>query len=246
MRLIFGDGKLGTELATQTNWKIVSRKQDGIDITKPHTYEHVLMYNDNLEIVNCMGHVKTLDNTKDLHWKINYVAVIDLVNMCNLYNVKLIHISSDFIYGLSKEFATEEDIPVHYPQWYIYTKLLADGYIQAKANNYLLIRASFKENPFPYSEAFEDLNGNFDYINVIANKIIKLIELNEKGVFNVGTEFKNMYELAKQTKSGVTPVLKKDHYTYDINVTMDTKKYENCTNKLSSTFPTKGTIFKNT
>jgi len=212
MKVIFGDGVLGTELSRITNWKVISRKKDNIDITNPETYKYLLQTNKITEIINCIGYTNTNDNTKDLHWSINYLSVLNLVDLCNLYNIKLIQLSSDFIYGLSKNVADEETIPVHYERWYIYTKLLADAYVQARSKNYLLLRTSFKKRPFPYDTAWSDLIGNFDYVDVIANKIVYLINKNATGIFNVGTKLKSMVDLALQTNKKVSISLKGDHY----------------------------------
>ena len=62
----------------------------------------------------------------------------------------------------------------------------------------MTIRTSFKPNPFPYNKAVPQI-GNFDYVDVISSLIIKLIEKNASGVFNVGTEKKTMLDLAKRT-----------------------------------------------
>jgi len=43
--------------------------------------------------------------------------------------------------------------------------------------------------------------GNFDYVNVIADLIIKLIKGNASGIYNVGTESKSMFTLASKTKN---------------------------------------------
>ena len=134
--LILGDGLLGSELVRQTDWDYISRKKDGIDFTDYSTYEHFLeSYN---EIINCIAYTDTYSEEKDRHWNVNYAGVADLVHLCNFHNKKLIHISSDYLYTHSKENASEEDVPVHCRNWYGYTKLLADGYVQLKSNNFLL------------------------------------------------------------------------------------------------------------
>jgi len=76
-----------------------------------------------------------------------------LVDLCNQYNKKLVHISTDYLYTFSKDNATENDVPVHCRNWYGYTKLLADGYVQLKADNFLLIRSTHKAEPFTFDTA---------------------------------------------------------------------------------------------
>jgi hypothetical protein len=55
--------------------------------------------------------------------------------------------------------------------------------------------------------------------------IIKdLIEGDAVGVYNVGTELKTMYDLAKMTKDTVIPVNKKFHSTMPSDVTINLDK----------------------
>ena len=54
--------------------------------------------------------------------------------------------------------------------------------------------------------------------------MIKLIEKNAKGLFNIGTEQKTMYELAKRTKSDVESVHGLLNETMPIDVTMNLNK----------------------
>ncbi len=220
-KLILGNGLLGKELVKQTGWNNINRKEHNIDFSKPETYDYLIKTFD--VIVNCIAHTDTYSNDKQKHWDINYKGVIDLVDICNKYNKKLVHISTDYIYTNSKEEASEEDIPIHCNNWYGYTKLLADGYVQAKSNNFLLLRGTHKKEPFPYDKAWVHQIGNFDYVSVITNLIVKLINKDCFGVYNVGTEIKTMYDLAKRTKKDV----KCDVYhplSVPKNITMNVKK----------------------
>ena len=154
----------------------------------------------------------------------NYKAVSDLVDLCNQYNKKLVHVSTDYLYTHSKEEASEEEVPVHCNNWYGYTKLLADGYIQLKSNHFLLIRSGHKKEPFLYDKAWTDQVGNFDYTSVITKLIVELIQGNANGIFNVGTELKNMFDLAKKTKDDVLPIAKDKNIGIPDNISMNLSK----------------------
>ena len=221
-KLILGDGLFGSEIHKQTNWDYISRKKDNIDFRNPSTYEDYLQGYDT--IINCVGHVDVYGNDKQTHWDTNYKAVSDLVDICNEDNRSLVHMSTDFVYSNSVDNASEEDVPVHCGNWYGYTKLLSDAHVQLKSNDYLLIRTSYKPYPFPYDKAWTSQKGNFDYVNKITTLVIKLIEGNAKGVYNVGTETKTMFDLAKQTNMGVLPSSDLYHDTMPTNVTMNLKK----------------------
>ena len=193
--VVLGDGLLGKEIINQTGWDYYSRKKDNLNINNIVTWSHLLLPYD--VIVNCIAYTKTYDDNKQQHWDINYKAVAELVDYCNNHNKKLIHISTDYIYANSFQNADEEiTVPAQIETWYGYTKLLGDAYVQLKSKNYLICRESHKPFPFPYKEAWDNVETNGDFVNVIAELIIKLINKEAKGVFNVGTEPKTIYDLA--------------------------------------------------
>ena len=202
--IVLGDGLLGQEIVNQTGWNYISRKKDSFDIGNLSSFfEEFRKYS---IIVNCIANTDTYSDDKESHWKTNYVFVDELIKFCNKNYIKLVHISTDYIYTGSVENASEEDVPVHCNTWYGYTKLLSDGLVQLQSKDYLVIRCSHKPNPFPYEKAWIDVIGNFDYVDVISNKIVQLINNKSSGVFNVGTELKSIYDLALKTNPNVEPI----------------------------------------
>jgi dTDP-4-dehydrorhamnose reductase len=195
--LILGNGLLGSELARQTGWDVKSRKEDGVDICNPESYD-ISGYD---VVINCIACTDTYSKDKELHWNVNYKGVADLVDKCNEQGVKLVQISSDYVYANSEPDASEDSVPVHHESWYGYTKLLSDGHVQLKSNDYLLVRCGHKPRPFPYDKATSAVVGNFDYVDTISSMIVLLIISEESGVHNVGTEKKTMYELAKASRN---------------------------------------------
>lgn len=194
--LILGNGLVGSELQRQTGWDCIARDSHGFDVRYPEQFDAFLRgYK---TIINCIGYVDDYHN-RDMNWTANWLAVIDLVDWCNLNNVKLVHMSSDCVYRGRKPFAKETDVPVHAENWYAYTKLLADGYIQARARDYLMVRMALKGKPFPF-DFVSDRIGNFDYVDKIVALIVQLIEKGASGVFNIGTQPKSMLHLARLTK----------------------------------------------
>ena len=211
--LILGDGLLGSEIYRQTNWDFISRKKNNIDVLN---FETLIPHMENYSVIlNCIAFTKTYSYDKNSNWLINYKFVDELVEYCNKTNKKLIQISTDYIYANSVSNASEEDVPSHLNTWYGYTKLLSDGHVQLKCNNYLICRLSHKPNPFPYDKAWTDIKTNCDYVDVISSLVIRLILKNENGVYNIGTESKSIYDLAIKT-SIVAPILK------PLNVPSDT------------------------
>jgi dTDP-4-dehydrorhamnose reductase len=219
--LVLGDGLLGSEIVKQTGCDFISRKATGFNI-------------DNLDIidinydviVNCIANTDTYSDDKEGHWNVNYKFVDKLIDFCNDASVKLVQISTDYLYANSNVNAVEDtDVPVHGNNWYSYTKLLADGLIQLKSKDYLLCRTSFKPTPFPYENAWIDQLNNADYVDIIANYIILLINKNSEGVFNVGGEFTTPYSLALITNPNVGKIKRPNDVP--MNTTMNINKMKN-------------------
>lgn len=224
--VILGDGLLGTELARQTNWDVLSRKSDAFDLTAPETFQSMLLGKGYdvfkyAVVVNCVANTDTYSKDRQAHWDVNYRGVADLTDFCNRWRIKLVHISSDYVYANSTGMPSEEDVPVHQETFYAYTKLLADAYIELRSEDYLIIRATHKEYPFRHKVAWINQLGNFDYVDRIASSIIKLIDLNMNGIFNVGTELKSMYDLAKRTVTDVEAVMAPPHTPTNTQMNLD-------------------------
>lgn len=203
--LILGYGLLGKELVKQTGWDYLTYEKDGINADHFETFHIEPVYQADT-IINCIGFTDTYNEERDNHWKINYEFVADLVDFCRTSGKKLVHVSTDYIYAGSKFCMSEFDIPVHQQTWYAYCKLLADGYVQLRAKDYLMFRCSFKPKPFPYQKAYGGVFGNFDYVDVIAGQMVELINENRTGVWNIGTRLKTITELAQQTNPNIEEI----------------------------------------
>lgn len=225
--LVLGDGLLGSEIITQTGWNCVSRKKNSVNAEDFISWSGLL---DNYDtIVNCIGFTKTYENNQKDSWNLNVVFVSDLIEYCNKNNKKLVHISTDYLYAGSVPNATESDVPIPVNTWYGYSKLVGDALVQLQSKNYLMCRLSHKPNPFPYDSAWTDIHTNCDSANIISGLVIDLINLDANGVYNVGTEIKSIYDLAKRSNPEITPINKPTHVPNDISMNV-----EKLTNKIKS------------
>ncbi len=244
--LVLGDGLLGSEIIKKTNWDYVSRKKDNFDIHNVELYPyHLSGAFDGIGskkydvIVNCIANTDTYSLDKKSHWDTNYKFVDNLIRFCNSNEIKLVQISTDYIYSGSREDASEGDVPVHCENWYGYTKLLADGLVQLSSNDYLICRCTHKPKPFPYSKAWTDQIGNFDYVDIIAGIIISSIERNLCGIYNIGTNKKTVYELASLTKE-VDPVNSPEYFPKNTSMNISKLRRDMAKPFFSIAIPTYG------
>jgi len=218
--LVLGYGKLGKEIVYQTGWDCLSRKKDNIDLNNFNDWSWKLNGYD--IVINCIANTDTYSNDYESIINSNYKFVTHLTQYCNENEIKLTHISTDYVYANSEEFANEKTIPITDGSWYSLSKLLADEHIKLFSENYLICRLSHKPKPFPYDSAWTNVKTNADYTDVISSLVIELIKKDAKGLYNVGTEEKTIYDLAKQTNQNVKKSLAPSHVPK--NVTMDLTK----------------------
>jgi dTDP-4-dehydrorhamnose reductase len=238
--VVLGDGLLGSEIIKQTGWDFISRKKDNFDINNHESFFQFFIENYNSIvfwkkydiIINCIANTDTYSSNKEDMYNTNYKSVAALSDFCKKENIKLVHISTDYIYAGSVSNATEEDLPIPANNWYSYYKLLADEYISLTNSNHLICRCLFKEKPFQFEYAWTDQIGNFDYVDVIANLIIHLVNSEAIGIFNVGTKLKTIFQLAEQTK-GVKESLRPEWVPNDVS-TNTSKLYNFLNERLSN------------
>ena len=228
-----GSGILGTAL--QNAWPI------SLDCWSPSSSELNIIdeermskfYHDNRErlqkmhgIVHCAAFTDVpgaeTDKASAISANINGTRNVKR-GLCWPLGLPMIYISTDYVYpgedGDYKE--TDRISPVNF---YAQTKFLGEAYAEEKED--LIIRTSFKPNdPWPYPKAFDDLYTSADYVDVIAPKIINLIVHAETGVYNVGTERKTVYDLARRRNTKVKPMSKNDikdvYLPSDISMNLD-------------------------
>jgi dTDP-4-dehydrorhamnose reductase len=196
-------------------------KKISFDLTQPEIFKKHLTQQKWDVIINCIANTDTYSPALEGHWNVNFKGAADLTDFCNEQGIKLVHISTDYVYTNSIHPASENDVPVHGQNWYSYTKVLAEGYVQLKSKNYLIIRATQKPTPFPYPKAWIDQIGNFDTVDKIAAIMIKLVNANASGLMNVGTVRKSMHELALQTNPEVQPANKPAHVPSDTSMVLE-------------------------
>lgn len=217
--LILGDGLLGSEIINQSNWNYISRSKDNFDVKNfKHFKSKLLNYN---TILNCIAFTKTYSLDENSHKKINYEFVKELTDYCNDEQKKLIHISTDYVYANSKNSRTEEDVCIPDENWYAKTKLMADEYVISNSDNYLLLRLSHKPYPFPYDFAWNDVFTCADYTPIISKHVIDLIEKDCFGVYNVGTQRKSIFELARKSNPDVKPIGAPNNIPKDVSMNLN-------------------------
>ena len=219
-----GHGNLGKELiriADRYGIEYIVPERRDLDISSPHcVYTYHKCNNDNIDcVVHCAAYtnVPGAEANKKIAIDTNIFGTKNIANeFCQQNGVSLVYISTDYVYPGIKGSYKEIDItqPINF---YALTKLAGEAYA---GENDLVIRTSFKPRKWRYPRAFVDLFTSADFIDVIADKVSFLVAHKAKGIFNVGTERKSVYDIAKQCNPSIEPMSCTE--ITDVNLPTDT------------------------
>ena len=165
---------------------------------------------------------------KTMAAELNVIGTFNMAKLARTLDIPLIYISTDYVYSGSGVFGgyLEDDIAKPF-NYYGQTKYIGESFVQRPED--LIIRTSFKPSgPWEYTHAFEDLYTSADYVDVIAPMINLLILSGETGIYNIGTERKTIYELAKSRNPQVSRMSRSamgDSLPEDVSMNID--KYNN-------------------
>lgn len=124
----------------------------------------------------------------------NIGGTVNLVRLCIDHGIRLIYISTDYVFDGRKGNYNEDD-PVHPVNKYAWSKLGGECAVRLYDNS-LIVRTSFSENRFPYDKAFIDQWTSRQSVEVTAKQLVRLIALDYKGIVNVGGKRQTVFEYA--------------------------------------------------
>lgn len=138
--------------------------------------------------------------------EVNIGGTVNLVKLCSLNKIKLIYISTDYVFD-GKNGRYKEDDPVWPVNKYAWSKLGGECAVRL-LDNYLIVRTSFGPNIFPYEKAFTDQWTSRENVKTIAGKIGKLVKSNIQGTIHVGGPRRTVWQYASSLAKLVRPVKK--------------------------------------
>ena len=130
---------------------------------------------------------------------LNIIGTANVVKACHINNIKMVYISTNFVYPGQKGNYTENDDlnPVNKYGW---SKLGGECSVKI-LKNYLILRICMTEDLYPHKTAFYNYYTSFLTKTDSAKIILKL--LNKKGVFNIGGIKQSAYNYAKKLNPNI-------------------------------------------
>ena len=172
-------------------------------------------------------HLAGLSRPMKIH-EINISKSIDLniIGTCNLVkeasknNIKLIYLSTSYVYpGVKGNYSETDSLR----PWnnYGWSKLGGEAAVQMYKNS-LILRICMTEKPFVHKKAYADVKSNFIYQEEAADIVLKL--LNKKGIINVGGPSKKIFDFAKKDNPKIKKIYSNGNLPKKIDMNLNKLK----------------------
>lgn len=155
---------------------------------------------------NYILHLAGLSRPMNIHdTKISRSINLNIVGTCNVVNessklgIKVIYLSTSYVYPGTKGNYKEED-PLKPWNNYSWSKLGGECAVQMYKNS-LIIRLCMTEKPFVHKHAYSNVKSNFIYQEDAAKLILKII--NKKGLINLGGPSQTVYNFVKKYNKNI-------------------------------------------
>lgn len=198
-RILFtgGSGLLGSEIK-----KLIPRScfpsHEEFDVTNYELMKNYLEGRNIKKIVHAAAVTSPPKVEKEILKALdtNIIGTSNIAKLCYNNGIKLIYISTDYVFNGKEGNYSEEDSvsPVNKYAW---SKLGGECAVRM-CDNSLIIRTSFGPNEFPYEKAFTNQWTSRESVSVIAKKLVNILDRDINGVIHLGGTRKTVYEYARE------------------------------------------------
>ena len=206
------DGRFGKVLKTlKSKNKFIFRNKKQLNILSSKSIES------NLKKFkpNYILHLAALSRPMKIHDKnisksidLNIIGTCNIVKTAEKFKIKVIYLSTSYVYPGTKGNYTEED-PVKPWNNYSWSKLGGECAVQMYKNS-LIIRLNMTEKPFIHKKAYANVRSNFIFQQDAAKLIFKVLIL--KGVINLGGPSQSVYSFAKKNNKKIKKIYSRGEF----------------------------------
>ena len=161
-------------------------------------------------------HEKQISKSIDL----NIIGTANLVKEVSKLGIKMIYLSTSYVYPGSKGNYKETD-PIKPWNNYSWSKLGGECSVQMYKNS-LIIRLCMTEKPFVHSQAYANVKLNFMFQEDAAKLILKIIS--KKGIINLGGPSQTVYNFAKKFNKKIKKIYSKGEFPKKIDMNLSRLK----------------------
>jgi len=199
-----GLGKLAQQIIKNNNGKydINAPSKNEMDVSSYESLESWISQDIPDIVLHAAAYTRPMQkhaDYPDISIKNNIIGTSNVVLVCIKYNIKLVYISTDYVYPGTSGPYRESDSVKPFTK-YGWSKLGGECAVRLYDNS-LILRSCVSDYPFPHPKAFIDVTKSMIY-NIDASKLI-LELLEEYGIINVGGKRQTVCDFAKELNPGV-------------------------------------------
>jgi dTDP-4-dehydrorhamnose reductase len=214
-----GNGEFAKELQKHnTEYKIVAPPKEDMDVKNYVDVE----YQVHLHKPDYFIHAGALTRPMVIHETKpnesitnNIIGTSNVTLSCMRLDVKLIYLSTDYVYPGTDGNYSEEDSLKPFTN-YGWSKLGGECSVRLH-NNYLILRMAMNKNPFPHPKALVDMKKSLMYIGDAAKVVLQLLD--ENGTINIGGKSQSVYDFVKETNFDIGKITLDE--VNDVNMAKD-------------------------
>ena len=139
---------------------------------------------------------------------LNIIGTSNLVKECNFYNIKIIYLSTSYVYPGTKGNYNENDAVKPWNN-YSWSKLGGECAVQMYKNS-LIVRMCMTEKPFIHKKAYANVKLNFIFQEDAAKLLLRV--LNKKGILNLGGPSQTIYNFARKYNKNIKKIYSKGEF----------------------------------
>lgn len=214
-----GNGEFAKELKKHnTNYEITAPSKKEMDVTDVDSLNFKIFSTQPDYFIHAGALTRPMvihEDKPDSSIKNNIIGTSNVVLTCMKYNVKLIYLSTDYVYpGVDGNY-NENDYLKPFTK-YGWSKLGGECAVRLY-DNHLILRMSMNKRPFPHPKALVDMKKSLMYIDDASKVVLKLLD--EEGTINVGGKSQSVYEFVKETNADIGKIYLND--IDDVNMAKD-------------------------
>ena len=214
-----GNGEFAKELnKCNKSYKIVSPPKEEMNVKNIDDLEYYVNYQKPDYFIHAGALTRPMvihEDSPDESVSINIIGTANVVLTCMKYNIKLIYLSTDYVYpGIDGNY-NEEDYLKPFTK-YGWSKLGGECSVRLY-DNHLILRMAMNKRPFPHPKALADMKKSLMYIDEAAKVVLKLLD--EEGTINVGGKSQSVYDFVSESNPNVERITLKE--ISDVNMAKD-------------------------
>lgn len=173
------NGQLGNELkelaANYSSWNFIYRDLPDLDITNIELLEAEIKQLSINAIINCAAYtaVDPAESNQEIAHAVNVLGAKNLAKLSNSYNLRLIHVSTDFVFD-GKHYLPYKETDTPNPlSIYGSTKLEGEQEVLAECSNSIIIRTAWLYSSYGanFVKTMQRLGKDREVLNVIFDQV---------------------------------------------------------------------------